>query len=76
MPIYEYRCSRCGADFELIVRSDTKIACETCGSEEVEKKFSSFAVGTSTVGGAPSCAPACGGGFSEGKCGTGCCGGH
>ena len=75
MPIYEYKCLGCGEEFELIVRSDTTIACESCGTAKVERKLSAFAVGRSS-GDQPSCAPACGAGFSEGRCGTGCCGGR
>ena len=45
MPIYEYRCSKCGIDFELIRRMDemSKPAlCPQCGAE-AEKLISVFA---------------------------------
>ncbi len=33
MPIYVYKCKKCGKDFELLVMgSGTKPACEHCGS--------------------------------------------
>ncbi|MGC8839589.1 MAG: FmdB family zinc ribbon protein [Anaerolineae bacterium] len=45
MPIYEYRCSECGEEFEKFVRSMTaevEVVCPACGSSEVEKKISLF----------------------------------
>jgi putative FmdB family regulatory protein len=78
MPIYEYRCKKCGKDFELLVFGEgNKASCEHCGSKSVEKKFSAFAVGnTAGSQGTPDCAPACGDGFTRGSCGSGmCCGG-
>jgi len=56
MPIYEYRCEKCGRLFEeLVTNSSQKIACPDCDSENVEREFSLFA---SSAGG---CAPS--GGF-------------
>jgi len=46
MPVYEYVCKKCGADFEITARWDereTKAVCPHCKSKEVEPKFSSFA---------------------------------
>jgi putative FmdB family regulatory protein len=40
MPIYDYRCAACDAPFELLVRSDTPIACPTCGGADVERLMS------------------------------------
>jgi len=40
MPIFEYRCAGCGAQFELLVRSDTTVACPSCESRQVNKIFS------------------------------------
>ncbi len=43
MPIYEYKCCGCGADFEkLVMSSSTKIECPACKSEQVQKKLSVF----------------------------------
>jgi putative FmdB family regulatory protein len=50
MPIYEYRCQGCRKRFELIVGSDTKIHCPDCGSADVKKLLSVFAVGASASG--------------------------
>ncbi len=73
MPIYEFTCEDCGKSSELIVRSDTQIACEHCGSEKLKRELSSFAfsIGSSAT---PECAPRCGGGFEQGQCGSGMCG--
>lgn len=46
MPIFEYRCKQCGADFETIVRSSTIPACPRCESTELDKQLSVFAVGS------------------------------
>lgn len=52
MPIYEYKCQRCGASFELLRRfsdADRDLICPECRSEEVKRLVSSFA--TSGCGG-------------------------
>jgi putative FmdB family regulatory protein len=74
MPIFEYKCSVCGGDFELLVRSDTKATCPECGSSRIDRKFSLFA---SHVGHGTEAAPACHTGTAGcdlGKCGSGMCG--
>lgn len=45
MPIFEYSCRNCGARFELLVRSADVPACPACGSEDLHKELSAFAVG-------------------------------
>ncbi len=40
MPIYDYRCQKCGSDFDKFVRNDQKegkITCPFCKSEDVVK---------------------------------------
>ncbi|HEV2425522.1 MAG TPA: zinc ribbon domain-containing protein [Terriglobia bacterium] len=45
MPIFEYRCRDCGAEFEKIVRSDADpVVCEKCRSRRLERLLSVFAV--------------------------------
>jgi putative FmdB family regulatory protein len=47
MPIYEYRCRKCGEQFEAIrqVGDDGKdLACPECGAKGPEKLLSAFAV--------------------------------
>lgn len=66
MPIYEYVCQHCGVRFEKFVRamsSTQPVECPECQSEEVEKAFSVFGVGSSsrglgsTAASAAACAP-------------------
>ncbi len=41
MPMYEFRCRKCGATFEeLVKRADEEIKCPKCGSARLEKLFS------------------------------------
>jgi len=77
MPIYEYRCSGCGEEFEVLVASrKAKPACPQCASKKLERKFSTFAAhgGGPSVpcesGACPSTATAGApaGGCASGKC--------
>jgi len=43
MPMYEYRCSACGAEFEMLVRSSTVPACPHCGATELARSVSRLA---------------------------------
>ena len=54
MPIYEYRCLKCGNRFEKLLKSGNvdEIACTECGSAQVEKVLSVFGTGSSTT---PAC---------------------
>ena len=41
MPIYEYRCIKCGHNFEKLIRlSAPTPKCPECGAEESQKKVS------------------------------------
>ena len=40
MPIFEYKCSACGHDFELLVLASDRPACPECESEDLEKQLS------------------------------------
>ncbi len=64
MPIYEYRCRECQAVFPRLQRIGATAAgvrCPECGSDEVERKPSTFAsAGSGGSVGAPS-----------GSCGSG-----
>jgi putative FmdB family regulatory protein len=61
MPIYEYRCEKCGSRFDVLQRvgEDGKhLRCPQCGHEKVEKQFSAFATSGGSLnvsGGGSSC---------------------
>ena len=40
MPIYEFDCRKCGARFEELTRVGVNAACPSCGSDELERRFS------------------------------------
>jgi putative FmdB family regulatory protein len=42
MPIYEYKCTACGEDFEKLVFGNKAVDCPKCSSPEVKKKMSTF----------------------------------
>ncbi len=44
MPIFEYKCRDCGAQFEKITSSSSEVLCKKCESPRVEKLLSVFAV--------------------------------
>ncbi|HEX9021949.1 MAG TPA: zinc ribbon domain-containing protein, partial [Nitrospirota bacterium] len=51
MPIYEYHCNACGADFEkLVFGSKPEVSCEKCGSKDTGKRLSRFGMGRSSDG--------------------------
>lgn len=43
MPLYEFRCKACGERFDELARTPAAVACPRCGSEELERLYSSFA---------------------------------
>jgi putative FmdB family regulatory protein len=43
MPLFEYRCSPCSRDFELLIRAKEEARCPQCGTRSVEKLFSESA---------------------------------
>ncbi|HSG29292.1 MAG TPA: zinc ribbon domain-containing protein [Candidatus Krumholzibacterium sp.] len=63
MPIFEYRCAKCGKAFEELVQSsDTVPPCPHCGSRRTEKQISTFSCHSSGSGGGGGCPHASGGG--------------
>ncbi len=70
MPIYEYRCSKCTHQFEMIQGGsdkDSKITCPKCGAANPQRMMSAFSCGGPKVGesgSASSCAPRPGSRFS------------
>ena len=44
MPIFEYQCSACGNEFEMLVRNSSPAPeCPACNGTELRKKLSAFA---------------------------------
>lgn len=43
MPIYDFRCSACGAAFERLVRADNVPRCPQCGATTLERSVSRIA---------------------------------
>lgn len=60
MPIFEYACEECGHEFELLVRSDTRLECPMCQSTQLEKQLSVFATADTAPEAAPVAAGPCG----------------
>jgi len=50
MPIYEYKCKKCGHVTEFLEKSSSpqKHICEKCKSQDLQKLLSSFAAGRSS----------------------------
>lgn len=44
MPLFEYRCERCRAEFELLVRNGEPVHCPHCGSGDPRKLLSAPSV--------------------------------
>jgi putative FmdB family regulatory protein len=44
MPLYEFKCRKCGHRFEYLSRNagDTPDACPKCGTKKPKKEISSF----------------------------------
>jgi putative FmdB family regulatory protein len=71
MPIYEYKCNRCGHSFEQIVfpsDDESSFECPSCGKKDICRLISAFSCGSSESGSGLSgsvssgCSPS--GGFS------------
>jgi len=42
MPIFEYHCTECDKDFELLVFGDEHVSCPTCQGNKIKKLLSAF----------------------------------
>ncbi|MDA8387061.1 MAG: zinc ribbon domain-containing protein [Nitrospiraceae bacterium] len=43
MPVYEYKCATCGAEFTFLrIKASDEPVCPECKSRQVTKKISSF----------------------------------
>jgi putative FmdB family regulatory protein len=74
MPIFEYACSKCGSEFETLVRPGSTPGCPSCQSTDLEKKLSVFASASSSAGAASTGHGPCGSCGHAG--GPGSCGVH
>ena len=75
MPIYEYRCDDCGAEFEKRVSKpadSASVQCPTCNQAHLTQRLSTFSavMGGSKSASGPSC-PSAGGCPNRGTCGMG-----
>jgi putative FmdB family regulatory protein len=73
MPIYTYRCAACSAEFEQLVRSDSRVACPECQGRKLERLMSLTARPAAAKASAPSLGrlgPPPGGGCCGGGCHT------
>jgi putative FmdB family regulatory protein len=75
MPIYEYRCKKCGSTFEEIIQGDRnrEIPCPRCGNQSTEKIISvigGIAMGKSS---GSYCNSQCPGISNCASAGHGCC---
>jgi putative FmdB family regulatory protein len=49
MPIHDYKCRKCGKEFEKLVKSsEEEVVCEKCGSDDIEKQLSVFSASVSS----------------------------
>ena len=70
MALYEYKCNDCGKVSEILVfSSDVTPECTHCGSTNLEKLLSTFAVSMSHSFSPPGPMPGC---PPEGCCGGSC----
>ena len=77
MPIYEYKCQKCGHITEQLrsmSTADDATACEECQSKETQRVQSVFAANSGGGGAVPDCCPA--GPMTGGGCCGGVCQGH
>lgn len=51
MPVYEYKCDKCGETFSLVMgikeKEKTKVECPQCKSDKVKPVYSTFFAVTS-----------------------------
>jgi putative FmdB family regulatory protein len=72
VPIYEYACMECESHFEELVRNaEQAVSCPECGTANVLKQLSTFAVHGAPREQASVSAPRASGGCCGGSCGCG-----
>jgi putative FmdB family regulatory protein len=73
MPLYEYTCCKCEAEFELLVRGDETPRCPACGSKRLDKHLSAPAAHTASRNQLPVCGPCSPERCDVPECGMGRC---
>jgi putative FmdB family regulatory protein len=73
MPLYEYHCTSCSTDFELLVRGHEKPHCPECDSSRLEKLLSVPAAPQGGTNDLTTCHPAPAGGCGLPQCGQSGC---
>lgn len=74
MPIYEYKCDKCGADFEALVRnSESRPECPECQSKTVTRRMSAPSTHASGSSSETPCGADCGGHAHSCGCHGACC---
>lgn len=48
MPIYDFKCRKCGNEFEQVVKGDEAPSCPACGAGDTERSFP-LSAGVSTT---------------------------
>ncbi len=74
MPLFEYTCTKCTSQFELLIRGSEPPVCPECGGDKLEKHFSVPAAHVSGGNSLPICEAPRGGGCGLPQCGQGGCG--
>ncbi|HYM25493.1 MAG TPA: zinc ribbon domain-containing protein [Vicinamibacterales bacterium] len=46
MPLFDFECRKCRHEFEALVRPGDEPSCPACGSRDLERLLSAFAVDT------------------------------
>ena len=67
MPLFEYLCRKCSRRFEALVMGAALPSCPDCSGNDLEKLFSTFAVGN---GGGRSEGVSASDAETDGSCGT------
>ncbi|WP_449243234.1 FmdB family zinc ribbon protein [Desulfovibrio sp.] len=73
MPIFEYKCGKCGQEFEELVFGEETPACPKCGSAKTSKLMSRCRAKSGGEGGDFDMSPSGGGGGGCSSCSGGSC---
>ena len=49
MPIFDYKCRKCGEQFELLLLKGTVAECPACQEQDLEQLISGFAVSSDGI---------------------------